>query len=80
VSTANKAPQHQFTVSIDVDLPPATVQKIGQAIQKAVLLEIAGAQLTAPLAIDFLAGGQAKTTEKAIISGGHTQGIAIRSA
>jgi hypothetical protein len=76
-------PKNQFTVSIDVDLPPATVQKIVQAIQKAVLIEIAGAQLNSSLAIDFLAGGKAageQAKAEAIFPGGSTQGIRIASA
>jgi hypothetical protein len=76
-----KAPKNQFTVAIDVELPHAAVQKIVQAIQKAVLVELAGTQLNAPLGIDF--GGRTATGQAAAaaigIPGTSTQGIFIRT-
>lgn len=79
MTVANKAPKNQFTISIDVELPPAAVQNIVQAVQKAVLNEIAGAKLKTPIAIDFLAGGTAASPAIFGIPTG-TQGIAIRTA
>jgi len=81
LSGVNTAPPYQFTVSIGVELPAATVQNIAQAIQKCVLVELAGAQLNAPLAIDFLTGTQppvgVQATAEALKWPDGTQGITI---
>jgi hypothetical protein len=60
-----KVPKHEFRVTIDAELPPETVKRIANAVQKSVLGELAGTDLKVPLAIDFLGNGHG------------TQGIAI---
>lgn len=68
-------PQHEFHVTIGVELPPETAKRIAQAIQRSVLAELAGVDLKGSLAVDFLGG------EQRALSGGNggTQGIAIRA-
>lgn len=77
---ATNPASHLFTVSLGIDLPSETVKRITQAIQKAVLAELASAELDAPVAIDFTgqaqATSQAKAAEGSIgLPVGGTQGI-----
>lgn len=75
MSSAQGKPEHEFRVTIDVQLPAETAKRIAQAIQRSVLAELAGVDLKGSLAIDFLGGEQ-----RALRSGnGGTQGIAIRA-
>jgi hypothetical protein len=69
--------KHLFTVTIGVRLPPATVKRIAQAIQRSVLSELASAEINTPLAINFLGARHSSAQETTESAREPTQGIAV---
>ncbi len=54
MSASNQKSKHVFNVSIGVELPPETVNRIAHAIQKSVLSELVSAEIKPSMAVNFV--------------------------